>query len=286
MQDYVIVTDSGCDLPQNIIEKAEISVISFELTFDGEHYFSGAEINHENFYKELRSGKLPKTTQINSAKFTEYFEQFLKKKLDVIYICFSSALSGTYASALAAAKDLNQIFKNKVIVVDSLCASMGQGMLVCEAAEKKKTGYSVEDLEKWLNENKSRLYHVATVNDLFHLKRGGRLSASAAMVGTLLNVKPMLKINEKGALEAFSKIRGRKAAIAALVDNMSQNMVVEENKTVFIAHSDCQDDADFLAAEINKKFGVKNFVVNFIGPVIGSHIGPEALVVFYWAKGR
>lgn len=286
MKKYIIITDSTCDLPQTIIDKNNIKVIPYELTFNGENYFSSTEINYKDFYKELRNGTLPKTTQINSTKFIEYFEPLLKSGQDILYICFSSALSGTYASALNAAQELNELYDNKVFVVDSKSATLGQGLLVFKALEKQREGYSIKDLEKWLNENNTRLYHVATVNDLFHLKRGGRISSSAAVVGSMLNIKPLIKITPGGALESFGKVRGRKASIMALINNMEENMILEENSTIFIAHADCLDDANFLASEIKNRFNIKNFVINYIGPIIGSHIGPEALAVFYWANSR
>lgn len=287
MQDYVIVTDSTCDLPEEIIKKLNIKVIPYELTFDGENYLNSMEIDYKDFYKQIREGKLPKTTQINSAKFIENFEPILKEDLNILYICFSSALSGTYYSAVNAAKELKETYSNqKVVVVDSLSASIGQGMLVYEACAKKQQGYSIDELEQWLNKNKTRIYHVATVNDLFHLKRGGRISSSAAVFGTMLNIKPTIKMSSQGTLEPFGKVRGRRAAILSLVDNMAANMILDENKTVFIAHADCLDDAQLLMEEIRNKLNINSFILSQVGPIIGSHIGPEALIVSYWAKNR
>lgn len=287
MQNYVIVTDSACDLPKNIIEKFDIKVIPYDLTFDGENYLNSLDLDPKEFYKKIRNGKTSKTTQINSFKFIEFFEPFLKNNLDIIFIGLSGGLTGTYSPLGTAIDELRKSYPfNKIIVVDSLSATLGLGMLVYNACIKKDKGYSIDNLEVWLNENKSRLYHVATVNDLLHLRRGGRIPATTAVVGTMLNIKPMIKMNSSGTLESFAKVRGRKSAILSLFDYIKNNMTEIENDTIFIAHGDCIDDANFLSQEVKNKLNIKNVIINYIGPIVGSHIGPEALAVFFWSNKR
>lgn len=287
MQNYIIAADSACDLPEDIIKKFDIKIIPYELTFDGENYINSLNLDLNYFYQEIRSGKLPKTTQINSTRFFEYFEQFLKKGLDVIFIGLSSALTGTYSPLNIAVKELKEVYKNnKVIVIDSLSASLGQGMLICEACEKRAQGYPIEKLEQWLNEKKYKIYHIFTVNDLFHLKRGGRISSSAAIIGSMLSIKPLLKINDEGALEVAGRGRGRRASMLALINNMKENISKENNDTIFIAHADCYEDAKLLASEIKIRLKINNIIIGEIGPIIGTHAGAETLAILYWAEKR
>lgn len=287
MQDYIIFTDYIADLPQDLIKELEVNVIPMELTFDGEKYFKDTDIDIKDFYTDLKNGKLPKTTCTNSATFIKYFEPYLNNNKDILYICFSSGLSRTYECALIAADELNKKYaNNKVVVIDSKSASVGQGLLTYYASKKQHNGLSIEEVSKWLEENKLKTCHWFTVDDLFHLKRGGRISAAVAAFGTVLNVKPILNVNNEGFLIPKGKIRGRKASLLALIDQMEKNWIKSENEVIFISHSDAIDDAKFVAKKLKEKLGIQNFVINHIGPTIGTHTGAGTVALIYLGSGR
>ncbi|MDQ5983140.1 MAG: Protein DegV [Eubacteriales bacterium SKADARSKE-1] len=286
MQDYIIFTDSTADLPQDIVKKLDVKIIPMELTFDGEKYFKDVDMDFKAFYKDLKNGKLPKTTCTNSATFFEHFEPYLNKNKDILYICFSSANSRTYECAIIAANELNEKYTNKVTVIDSLSASLGQGLLAYHAAKKRRNGLTLEEVRDWLDENKTKVCHLFTVDDLFHLKRGGRISAASASFGTVLNVKPILNINDEGFLTPKGKVRGRKTSLQALINEMEKGWVKSENEVIFISHADALDDANFIADQIREKFGVENIVISYIGPTIGSHTGVGTIALFFFGSKR
>ncbi len=290
MQDsknYVIFTDSTSDIPKDILDKFQIKVIPIELTLDGENYIKDSDISPKDFYNEIRNGKLPKTTCINHATYAENFEPFLNKNEDVLYISFSGSLSSLYNIAKKTADDLSKIYHdNKVIVVDSCAASMGQGMLVYFAAKLQKEGKSLNEVVSWLEENKNRLQHWFTVDDLTHLKRGGRISPAAAAFGGMLNIKPIMNVDLKGKLVPVGKIRGRKAALLELINKMEKFWIAEENKFICISHADAIEDANFLAEKISEKFGINNIVINYITPVIGTHTGCGTVALFFLGKEK
>lgn len=286
-KNYVIFTDSTSDIPQDILDKFPIKVIPIELTLDGENYIKDSDISSKDFYSEIRNGKLPKTTCINNATYAENFEPFLKDNKDVLYISFSGSLSSLYNIATKTANELNKLYpNNKVIVVDSCAASMGQGMLVYFAAKLQKEGKSLDEVVAWLEKNKNHLQHWFTVDDLTHLKRGGRISSAAAVFGGMLNIKPIMNVSLKGELMPVGKIRGRKAALLELLNNMERLWIPEKNSFICISHADALDDANFLAEKIKERFGIKNVIINYITPVIGTHTGCGTVALFFLGQEK
>ncbi|MBQ1985981.1 MAG: DegV family protein [Clostridia bacterium] len=287
---YVIVTDSGIDLTQKMIAELELVVGALKFTIEGKTYedrSDKSELSTPTFYNMLREGKTSVTTQINTEEFKDLFEPILKKGEDVLYIGFSGGLSGTYQSACIAADELREMYpERKLYTVDSLCASMGQGLLVYHAAQLKKNGTDIDVLYAWLKENLVKLCHWFTVDDLNHLKRGGRVSAATALVGTVLGIKPVLHVDDEGHLINVAKARGRKASLDMLVQKMEESAIEPENQTVFISHGDCYEDAKYVADKIRAKFGTKKFEINFVGPVIGGHAGPGVVALFFFGKQR
>ncbi len=290
MSEYKIISDSTTDLSPELIRAGDLHIIPMTYTIDGKDYlnspFDDTLSNHE-FYELLRSGKMSTTSQINVGTFKDEFRPWLQKGLDILYICFSSGLSSTYNSALLAAEDLREEFPERQIkVVDSLCASMGEGLLVYLAAMKKKEGLSLTELTQWLEDNKLHLAHWFTVEDLNHLKRGGRVSAAAALVGTMLSIKPILHVDDEGHLIPMEKVRGRRASLDGLVDHMGKTAINPSEQIIFISHGDAPKDAEYVANKVRERFGVKEIHINPIGPVIGTHSGPGTVALFFLGKNR
>ena len=287
---YKIVTDSTIDLTQKMIEELELTVISLRFTIDGKTYKDKSdmsEMSTETFYAKLREGKMSTTSQINADEFTRTFEPILEAGEDVLYIAFSSGLSGTCQSAYIARDELKEKYpERKIYVFDSLCASMGEGLLAYQAALLKRAGTDIDSLYKWLGENVLKLCHWFTVDDLNHLKRGGRVSTTAALVGTMLGIKPVLHVDDEGHLIPVSKVRGRRQSLDALVQKMAETAIHPDEQTIFISHGDCLKDAEYVAEQVRSKFGVKNIQINFVGPVIGAHSGPGTVALFFFGTQR
>ena len=246
-----------------------------------------SEMSTETFYAKLREGKMSTTSQINADEFTRTFEPILEAGEDVLYIAFSSGLSGTCQSAYIARDELKEKYpERKIYVFDSLCASMGEGLLVYQAALLKRAGTDVDSLYKWLGENVLKLCHWFTVDDLNHLKRGGRVSTTAALVGTMLGIKPVLHVDDEGHLIPVSKVRGRRQSLDARVQKMAETAIHPDEQTIFISHGDCLKDAEYVAEQVRSKFGVKNIQINSIGPVIGAHSGPGTVALFFFGTQR
>lgn len=290
MGNYVIVTDSTTDLPADLLKTSQIEVIPMLFNLDGREYRNypdGREIGFGAFYDRLRAGSQAGTVQLNISELTDIFERYLKRGLDLLYIAFSSALSGTCNSAMLAAEELSHKYPDrKILVVDSLSASMGEGLLVYLAAEQKRGGADIDQVYRFVCDNRLKLCHWFTVDDLNHLKRGGRLTATAALLGTVLGIKPVLHVDDNGRLVPVGKIRGRRQSIEQLVDKMDQTAIDPEHQTIFISHGDCADDARYLEELVRRKFGIGRIVTNFIGPVIGAHSGPGTLALFFLGKSR
>ena len=289
-KDYVILTDSTTDISQEIADEIDVKVWPMQFELDGLTYRNfpdEREMKSDEFYDIMRKGKMPKTSQINVVDFCEYFSEYLDKGLDVLYICFSSGLSGTYNNSLIAIEELKGRYPDrKIISVDSLAASMGEGLLVYLAAQQKKMGMGLEELAKWVEDNRLHLCHWFTVDDLHHLKRGGRVSAATAIVGSALNIKPVLHVDDEGHLINMSKVRGRKASLNAMVDQMVETYT-DQFDTVMICQGGCHDDAEYLAGEVKKRVkGVKKLIMGNIGPVIGAHAGPGVLALFFYGDHR
>lgn len=289
-KDYVILTDSTTDISQEIADEIDVKVWPMQFELDGLTYRNfpdEREMKSDEFYDIMRKGKMPKTSQINVVDFCEYFSDYLDKGLDVLYICFSSGLSGTYNNSLIAIEELKGRYPDrKIISVDSLAASMGEGLLVYLAAQQKKKGMGLEELAKWVEDNRLHLCHWFTVDDLHHLKRGGRVSPATAIVGSALNIKPVLHVDDEGHLINMSKVRGRKASLNAMVDQMVETYT-DQFDTVMICQGGCHDDAEYLAGEVKKRVkGVKKIIMGNIGPVIGAHAGPGVLALFFYGDHR
>jgi len=287
---FVITTDTTCDMPQQFLKENQIAPLKLSYTIDDVTY-GGAdgeeELSAEAFYKRLRDGAMPKTAQANPEQAANYFEKYLEQGISVLHIAFSSGLSGSYQSTVIAAEELNEKYENaKVITVDSKCASMGEGLFLYYAMQLKKEGKSIEEIAAWLEAHKLNICHNFTVDDLFHLHRGGRVSKTAAVFGSMLGVKPVLHVNDEGKLIPIQKVRGRKQSLLALVDNMEKCMGKMKNDIVFISHGDCIADAEFIADEVKKRFGIEKIMINMIGPVIGTHSGAGTVALFFMGEHR
>lgn len=290
MGTYQIVTDSTADLTPELIRQLDVQVIPLCYMMGGRTYHNipgGGEMTDREFYAKLRGGAMSTTTQINSEEFLRVFTPLLEAGQDVLYIAFSSGLSGTCQSAQLAREELQKRFpQRKMVVFDSLCASMGEGLLVYYAAKLRQEGKSLEEVLAWLQENVLRLCHWFTVDDLNHLKRGGRVSTATALVGTMLGIKPVMHMDNEGHLIKVGTAKGRPASLKALVDRMEQLAVEPREQTVFISHGDCQEDAERVAEMVKKRFGCRTVLLNYVGPVIGAHSGPGTIALFFLGRER
>ena len=289
-KEYVIMTDSSCDLPQELADQLGLEVLPLEVMADGKNYrnwLDGREIGFKEFYKLAREGKELKTSAVNTAAFEEKMEKLLKEGKDILYIGFSSGLSTTYNSGEAAARELREKYPDrKIYTVDTLAASLGQGMIIYYAAKKKEAGATIEEVRDFVENEKLHMCHWFTVDDLNYLKRGGRISAATAAVGTMLSIKPVMHMDNEGHLVAVGKARGRKAALCQLLDTRGELGEGLEGQTTFICHSDCMDDAQYVASQMKERFGVAQVNINWIGPVIGAHTGPGTIGIFFWGRER
>ena len=289
-KEYVIMTDSSCDLPQELADQLGLEVLPLEVMADGKNYrnwLDGREIGFKEFYKLAREGKELKTSAVNTAAFEEKMEELLKEDRDILYIGFSTGLSTTYNSGEAAARELREKYPDrKIYTVDTLAASLGQGMIIYYAAKKKEAGATIEEVRDFVENEKLHMCHWFTVDDLNYLKRGGRISAATAAIDTMLSIKPVMHMDNEGHLVAVGKARGRKAALCQLLDTMGELGEGLEGQTTFICHSDCMDDAQYVASQMKERFGVAQVNINWIGPVIGAHTGPGTIGIFFWGSAR
>ena len=264
-------------------------MVPLAVNLDGKTYFNypdGRAIGFEEYYAQLRSGKQATTSAVNMSLFRTVMEAELIAGHDVLYLGFSSGLSGTFNAGAMAARELQEEYPEfELIAVDTLCACMGQGLLVYLAALEKAGGKSMHEVRDFVEAQKLHICHWYTVDDLQHLKRGGRIGGTTARLGTMLNIKPVMNMDNEGKLAAVSKARGRAAALRALVDKMGEQAIEPEKQTVFIAHADCYDDAHKVAEMIHERFGSKS-LINYIGPVIGAHAGPGTVALFFVGKER
>ena len=290
MREYKILTDSTTDLSPQLVAQTGVTVLPMTYTIGEKSYRNDPEetdLSSGDFYDMLRGGAMSTTSQINVETFREVAGKMARDGFDVLYVGFSSGLSGTFNSARIAFEDLSAEYpEHKFLAVDSLCASMGEGLLVYHAAQQQKAGRSIEETARWLEENKLHLAHWFTVDDLNHLKRGGRVSGAAAFFGTMLNIKPVLHVDDAGHLIPMEKVRGRKASLDALVAHMEKDAVDPASQTVFISHGDCRADAEYVADLVREKFGTQDIRTHSIGPVIGSHSGPGTAALFYLGRTR
>jgi len=287
---YEIVTDSSANLTEELIEEYGIHIISLFFMLDGKAYSSyikGEKTDISQFYKMMRDGKTITTSTINMSSCEEAFESILSKGNDVLYLGFSSALSGAYSTASIMAEKLKEKYpNNKIYSVDTLSASMGQGLLVYYAAKQREEGKSIDEVRDWVLNNRLKLCHWFTVDDLFFLKRGGRVSATTAIIGTALSIKPILHVDDEGKLVSVGKVRGRKNSLNELVKEMEKTCVNPNEQTVFISHGDCIEDAECVKELVLKKLNVKDVIINYVDPVIGAHSGPGTVALFFIGISR
>lgn len=289
MRPYVIMTDTTADLPESYIEEHQLEILSLNYMLDGIVYDRKNPLDVEEFYARMRSGSMPTTSQINPEQAKEAFASCMEAGNDVLYIAFSSGLSGTYNSACIAASELEEegtYPDRKVVIVDSLSASLGEGLLVHKAVKLKEEGKTLEEVADWTEKNRQNLCHNFTVDDLFHLHRGGRVSKATAILGTMINIKPVLHVDDEGHLTAVDKVRGRKKSLTMLVDRMEKQAEGFENPEVFISHGDCLEDALFVEKLVRERFGTENFIINHVGPTIGAHSGPGTVALFFMGNPR
>lgn len=284
---YKIITDTCCDFPSQMYKELDLEVVSLSVLYKGVNYAEYSEAWLKDLFDGLRHGEAASTAAVNPDGWASVIEPVLAQGKDALVLSFSSGLSTTYQSAVIAAQELQEKYPDrKINVVDTLCASLGQGLLVWYACQKRDEGLSLEELTAWCEENRFKLCHWFTVDDLMYLKRGGRVSAATALVGTMLQIKPVLHVDDEGHLINISKVRGRKASIAALAAKMGELGTPGANDTVFICHGDCLEDAEYLAAQVKEKYGVKNVFIYYVGAVIGSHSGPGTLALFFLGDHR
>lgn len=289
MSDYVIMTDSSCDLPEDYIKEKKLDVLNLFYNLDGEIYGGDKNLPIGEFYSRMRNGSMPTTMAVNPEEAAAAMKKHLDAGEDILFIGFSSGLSGSCQNEMMAAKELKEEYPGRrIVVVDSLCASMGQGLFVHYALKRQAEGMSLTENVKWLEEHKQNLCHQFTVDDLNHLHRGGRVSKATAVLGTIINVKPVLHVDKEGKLISLRNVRGRKKALQALVENMEQTIkgFEKENQDIFISHGDCIEDAKYVAKLVEEKFGPKNFYFSYVGAVIGAHSGPGTVALFYLGSER
>ena len=290
LMSFKIITDSAANLTDEQIKEYDVEILSLKYIIDGKEYDSyvkGEKTDFSEVYRLLREKEMITTSLASREICDNVIKPVLEKGEDVLVLAFSSGLSGTYQNIVLAAEDYKEIYPDrKIIVVDTLCASMGQGMAVHYAAKLKKEGKTIEEVAEWVEENKKHICHIFTIDDLFFLKRGGRLSGTSAIVGSLLGIKPLLHTADDGKLYVTGKVRGRNATLEHLINSVGEKGIDVENQDIFIVHGDCEDEAQKIADEVKKRYNVKNIVINMLDPVIAAHSGPGTLAIFFIGKER
>jgi DegV family protein with EDD domain len=288
-REYVLSTETTCDLPREYYTEHGVNLLGLTYTINGKEYNSAApdSLSPKEFFGEIANGAMPKTSQVTVEQAANSFEKLVKEGKDVLHLAFSSGLSGTMQSCMIAANEVMERFPgSKIIVVDSLAASAGEGLLLHYAIRKKNEGLSIEELAQYLIDTRLHLVHNFTVNDLFHLHRGGRVSKVSAVLGSALGIKPLLHVDDEGHLINVGKTRGRKQALTWLVDKMGEKMTEGQNDVVFISHSACYEDAKFVASLVTERFGIQDVRISDIGQVIGSHTGIGTVALFFIGDTR
>ena len=287
---FKVLTDASCNLSVEMLDELGVVYKSLTLVMDGQevnNYLKDDKFSFKGFYDKLRNKENIKTSLLNAEEFKAMFEEVLSAGDDILAILISSGISGTYQAAKIAAEDLAEKYpERKIIIIDSLAASIGHGLLVYYAAKMQQEGKSLEETADFITENRLRLVHKFTVDDLFFLKRGGRLSGGVAIIGTILKIKPVLHVDNEGRLVSQDKVNGRKKSINALFESMKDNVIDPENQVMAICHGDCIEDAEYLAEKVKKEYNVKDVIINYCDPVIAAHAGPGVLALFYLGKER
>ena len=287
MSNYIITSDTTCDLPDSYLKENNIDIIPLYYNLNDVVY--GDEINLEpkDFYDKMRNGSMPSTMACNPDTTEKLFRKHLENGHDILHIAFSSALSSTYNTVAIVGRELAEEFPDrKIIVIDSKSASMGEGLVVYKAVANRNNNMSIEDNAKWIEENLLNFCHLFTVNDLFHLHRGGRVSKATAIIGTMINVKPVLHVDDNGALIPLNNVRGRKKAINALAENMGKKINGFNNDIIMISHGDCYDEAFALGEKLKELYGVKEVMINYVCPTVGAHSGPGTIALFFMGNPR
>ena len=291
MAEYIISTDTSCDFPLEYVKQHQLPLVTLFYSIAGVTGENGCPSSDvlKNFYDKMRAGSMTKTQQASIEDTEKVFREILKEGKDILHIAFSSGLSGTANAARLAAENMMEEFpERKIIVIDSLCASLGQGLLVDYALKLQQQGKTMEETAKWLEDHIQNICHLFTVEDLKYLQRGGRISKTTALVGTMIGIKPVLHVDPEGKLVSISKVRGRKQSIQALVNKMEENIgkYRDEKQPIFISHGDCIEDANYLAELVKERFGYDEFLINDVGPTIGAHSGPGTLALFFMGETR
>lgn len=284
---FAITTDNNCDLPMTYLETHRVGLMSLSYTVEGQTYDVEHPMPEADFYARMRAGAMPTTAQVNPEEARRALEEALQTHDSVLHIAFSSGLSGSCQSVRIAAMELQDKYPDKqIVVIDSLAASLGQGLLVHLAVQMRDEGKSFAETAAWCEENRTHIVHLFTVDDLFHLYRGGRVSKATAVVGSMLNMKPVLHVDDEGKLVAVGKVRGRKRALDELVRRMGEQVGAFENHTVFVSHGDCLADAEYVRDQVKSKFGIEDSLIHFVGPTIGAHSGPGTVALFFLGESR
>jgi DegV family protein with EDD domain len=289
MKKYIITTDTTCDLPEDYLRQHNIGLLPLYYNLNGTVYGEDNVLEPKAFYNIMRGGAMPTTMAVNPELARKIFTGFLAQGYDILHIAFSSALSGSCSVSGAVARELcDENPDAKIIVIDSLCASLGEGLLIHKAVQLKESGKSIDEVSEWLEKNKLNLCHMFTVDDLHHLHRGGRVSKATAIIGTLINVKPVLHVDNEGRLIPLNNVRGRKKALLSLVDQMEARIkdFPLKNDIIFISHGDSEEDAQFVADQIKERFGIQDFLIHYVSPTIGAHSGPGTIALFFMGKER
>ena len=287
MRDFVITVNSTVDLPREWLEERNVPVVPLKYTIDGETYTDMYGLSAKEFFDKLREGHMSVTSQVNPGEAADMLEPFLKEGKDVLHLGFSSGLSGTLNSMKIAGEELSEKYPEaKVIVIDTLCACLGEGLLLYYALQQKEQGKTIDEVAQWLEENKLHICHDVTVDDLNHLHRGGRISKTTAVLGTLVQIKPIIHMDNNGKLQVIGKERGRKKSLNKIVDMAAEQAKGWDNDIIMITHGDCIGDAEYVAKLVREKMGIDNILINNIGTVIGSHTGPGVVAVFCMGNKR
>lgn len=287
MRDYVITVNSTVDVPKEWLEERHVPVIPLKYTIDGETYTDMEGLSAKEFFDKLREGKMSTTSQVNPEEAAAELEPYIKEGKDILHLGFSSGLSGTLNSMKIAGEMLEEKYPEaKVIVIDTLCACLGEALLLYKALQQKEKGMNIDELAGWVEENKLHVCHNVTVDDLNHLHRGGRVSKTTAVLGTLVQIKPIIHMDDSGKLQVIGKERGRKKSLNKIVDMAVEQSKGWDNDIIMITHGDCIDDAEYVAKLVREKMGIDNILINNIGTVIGSHTGPGVVAVFCMGNKR
>ena len=287
MRDYVITVNSTVDAPKEWLEERHVPVIPLKYTIDGETYTDMEGLSAKEFFDKLREGKMSTTSQVNPEEAAAELEPYIKEGKDILHLGFSSGLSGTLNSMKIAGEMLEEKYPEaKVIVIDTLCACLGEALLLYKALQQKEKGMNIDELAGWVEENKLHVCHNVTVDDLNHLHRGGRVSKTTAVLGTLVQIKPIIHMDDNGKLQVIGKERGRKKSLNKIVDMAVEQSKGWDNDIIMITHGDCIDDAEYVAKLVREKMGIDNILINNIGTVIGSHTGPGVVAVFCMGNKR